>query len=205
MTNVIQEHITRRKAIVAGTTTVLGATGLALGTREAGAQAAVYVGELSVPDKTISPEDGAVYALWAVVSGTFEYRVDADPDVWEAYLLVYDGDGNSEAVGITDGPATSRQNSGSYALRGPITAASFWGPEDFTVPDGEESISQTIPIEIAFLVRDSAGDMLIQARAADEAVVTVDREGQVLADLAGTAEIVAQEDSSDPTPSVPEA
>jgi len=196
------DTITRRRLLAVGTTAAVGAAGIALGSKPAGAQASVYVGDLSVPDKTLSPDDGSVFAVWALINGTFEYRVDADPDVWEAYLLVYDGNGNSEAVGLTDGPATAREDSGSYALRGPLTAASFWNADDFTVPDGQSSISQTIPIEVVFLVRNAAGDIIIQARASDDAVVTVDRDGQVLADLSGAGEIVAQMDSDDPTPEV---
>lgn len=201
----IQQHITRRRIVLGTAVLATAGTGLALGTDRAGAQASVSTDGLKVEPAEFSPEDGELFSPWVLITGEFEYRVGADPAEWQVFLLVYDGGGNSEAVGLTEGDATAREGSGTYALRGPITAASFWGPEDFRVPDGQESITVSVPVEVVLVIRDAAGDMLIQAREADDAVVTVNRDGQVMAALDGSATIYAQDDSDDPTPSLPEA
>lgn len=196
--------LTRRRLIAIGTGAALGTAGLALGTQPAGAQADVSLGDLEIQEGELAPEDGEVYAPWVLLTGDYEYRVQEEPAEWEAYLLVYDNGGNSEAVSVTSGDATAMEATGSYALRGAITAASFWGPSDFSIPDGQDSVTVTVPIEVAFVVRDADGTMLVQDRVADDAVVTVTPGGS-MATLSGAGEIVMQDDADDPTPELPEA
>lgn len=205
----MQEHITRRRSIaIGGTILTAGAAGIYAATDTAGAQATVSADGLQVEGGEFSPADGELYAPWVVISGAWSYRVDADPASWQAYLLVYDDNGSgSEAVGITDGTATAREATGTYALRGRITAASFWEPADFAVaPDGSEaSVTTTVPIEVAFLVQDGSGETLVQARESADLPVTVNNAGMVMASLDGQAIVYAQDNSDDPTPTPPEA
>lgn len=191
--------LTRRRIIAGTAALATGATGLALATDRAGAQAEVSLGELDVRDSELSPEDGEVYAPWLIISGAFEWRTEAQPAEWQAYALVGDGSANTEAVGMTDGEATTRSGSGTYALTGAITAASAWDPADFAIPDGQDSISVPVPVSVVFVVRDPDGGMIVQARVEDTAVVTV-TPGGTMAALSGSGEVVMQDNSDDPTP-----
>lgn len=195
--------LTRRRVVIGTTALAVGGAGLALGTGRAGAQADVSLGELKVPDTEFSPDDGQVYSPWVLLSGEWQYRVQTQPAEWQAYTLIGDGAGNTEAVDVTSDETTALEASGTYALTGPIAAASFYGPETFTVPEGESSVSVDVPLQVAFVVRDPDGGILVQARVKDTAVVTVTAEGTTTAALSGTGTIVAQEDSDDPTPTPP--
>jgi len=193
--------LTRRRSIAIGAGVLTaGAAGIALGTDRAGASADVTLGTLDAEDATFSPEDGSLTAVWLLVSGRFEYQVNADPADWQAYALVGDGSGATEAIALASGAADARQGSGTYALRGPITAASFYDSSDFAVPDRQHSVTVSIPVTVVFLVRDSGGKTLVQARVSDDAMVTVDDARMPKASLAGSATIAAQDDAGDPTP-----
>lgn len=198
--------VTRRKSIAIGATALTaGLGGLALASDPAGAQASVDMGSLDVTDGQFSPRDGEVHELWASVAGEYQYQVNADPADWQAFLLIGDGSGDTEAVGLTSGDAAPREGSGTYALRGPITTTGFYDAADFRIPDGEHAVTVTIPVSVAFLVRDADGATLADARVTDAAVVTVDDEGMPRASLSGSATIVMQDDAEDPTPELPEA
>ena len=196
----IDTHLTRRRSIALGTGLLTaGAAGLTLGTDPA--RAAVTTDGLELEDAEFAT-DGPPEAVWAVLSGTWSYRIDADPDVWEVYLLAYDDSGNSEAIGLADGPATAREDSGTYALRGDLLAASFYDAADFVVPAGEPSRVLTVAVEVAFVLRDAGGGLLIQARAEDAATVTV-LPGGTLAQINGGGNIVPQREGEG-TPALPE-
>jgi len=200
---VIQNQITRRRLLAVGTTAAVGAAGIALGTDRAVASASVDMGTFDATGGEFSPADGEAYAIHAFVSGQYAYKVNTDPEDWQAYLLVGSGDGDTEAIGIIDGPATAREGSGTYALRGPITAASFYSSGDFRVPDGQHSVTRTIPLTVVFLVRDAAGETLVQARESADLPVTIDDDGMPRVAISASAQAAMQDDAVDDTPTLP--
>lgn len=204
MTNVFDTHLSRRRLIAGGTAAVLGTAGLAVATDGAEAQASVGIdGGLDIEPGEFSPDDGELFSVWVLATGEWGYRVETQPAKWEAYLLIGDGGGNAEPVAVTDGETTALEATGTYGLRGAITASGAWGPSDFRLPDGAEEHVVEIPVEIAYVVRDAGDAMLAQARAADTATVTV-TPGGVAASVGGSATLVGQDDSDSPTPTPPE-
>lgn len=185
--------------IVAGTTTALGAAGIALGTDRAGAQANVSVDTLSTEPATLAPEDGEVYSPWLILSGAYSYELIDDPDQWQVYLLVGDRSGGTEAIAITNGPADAREDSGTFDLHGSITSASFWSPADFAVDGPDDTTTVDVPYEVVLVVQDDAGGQFVTARAGDTAEITVEFGGAV-GSVGGEAKIRMQDDESDPVP-----
>lgn len=198
-------QFSRRRIIIGTTALATAGTGLALGTREAGAQADVELGELTAEDGEFSPVDGQAHAIYLLLTGQYEYQVNKQPEEWQAYALVGDGSGSTEAIALTSGAADALEDAGTFALRGPITAASFYSSSTFSVPDGQSEVSVTIPVTVVFLVRDTGGNTLVQARESAEAVVTINDDAMPKVAVAGSASLAMQDDETDPTPEFPEA
>lgn len=160
------------------------------------------MGELAIPPAEFEPDDNEIHALWAVVSGRYEYaNLDIEAAKWQTYLLVADSAGeNWQAIGIAEGAASGQDGEGSYAVRGDITAASHWSSEDFSVPDGETK-TVAVPLAVMLIVRDSGGNVLADAQVSQSADITVTPGGTV-AKLGGEGTIQAQDDSGDPTPTL---
>lgn len=197
--------LTRRRSIaIAGTTLAAGLGGLTLGTDEAGAQANVDTDGLDVEQGgEFSPTDGQLHDVHALINGSWSYRTNTDPAEWEAFLLIFGPSGDdSEAVDLTGGETTGREATGDYALSGSITSASAWDPTDFAVPEGGGETTVDVPVAVAFLVRDGAGEVLVEDRERADLPVTVDDDGMPQVAVGGEVEAVAQDDESDPEPEV---
>lgn len=194
--------LTRRR-IVTGTATLAaaGLGGLALGTDDARAEVTVGDG-LTIADAEFSPDDAAVFTPWLIIEGAFAYSVPADPAAWECYCML-EKDGETAAIGMQSGEATAREAKGTYGLRGAVTAARFYEPADFAIPEGQQALDVTLAAEVVFVVRDAADAVLAQATAGDEATVTINRDGELRTAVSGSADVVMQDDQADPTPTPP--
>lgn len=196
----LQAYTPTRRRIVFGTITAgaLGAVGLTLASRPV--RAAV---SLDIEPVTLAPEDGEVYRPFVLINGDYSYQnVDPAPAEWQTYLLI-DGPGATgddwQAVGIASGTPDGTADSGTYQLRGAITAHSAWSSSDFTAGDGGEPVSQSVPVTVMFVLRDSAGDIVADAEAQGTAEVTVEH-GGALVSVSGSGTTAMQDDSTDPTP-----
>lgn len=189
--------------IVGGTTLAVGGTGLALATGDARADAHIDLGTLKAVDAEFTASDRALANVYLLLSGRWAYRgLDTAAAEWTAMAIVGDGSGNTAAIGSTSGDASGTEDSGTYGLRANLMDAGFYSTETFTIPDGEDSISVTVPVEAALVLKDADGGLLRQARVSDTAVVTV-VPGGTMANLAGEATFQAQDDSDDETPTPP--
>lgn len=196
-------NITRRKALVGiGATIVAGGGYLNAGTEEAYAQ--VEMGNLTMEPATFAPEDSQLFIPWILLYGEYRYRTLSEPEEWRVVLMVGDGSDNTEPIAQAAGKTDAMEETGSYAVRGPVTQAEAYSTTDFTVPQDEASITVTIPVEIGFVVQDAAGNTLAgPTYESDTAQLTVEHGGD-LALVRGDAWFVPQYDRSDPTPTPPE-
>lgn len=193
----------RRIVTGSGLLAAAGLGGLALGTRDARAQADVTVGDgLAIADAEFSPEDGSVFTPWLLIEGAYSYQVPTEPAKWECYLLVA-RDGETSTIAVDDGETTATSGAGTYRLRGPVTMARFYDQGDFTIPEDQDAIDVTLAAEVALVVRDAEENMLTQTRESDETTVTVNRDGQLQTAISGTGDVVMQDDETDPTPTPP--
>ena len=186
--------------IVAGTTIAIGAAGIAISSEEA---SAAVTGAFSVGDATIRPADNRLAQLWATVSGDWRFGgLEADPAEWRVYLLA-DATGNPgdwQAIAMTSGSVTAREASGTYGIRGEITAASHY--QSIDVSDGTP-VELSIPVSVLLMVRDGSGETLATAEAMDTVTVTVEPGGSVSA-IGGSGTMHGVDNAGDPTPTVPE-
>lgn len=195
-------QLTRRRSIALGATALTaGAAGLTIASEPAAAEAEVTLGSLDAADATLRPEDGQVYAPWLIAHGDWSYRVDVDPAEWQVYLLV-GRNGNTSAIGMASGEATAREATGTFGVRGPITAADAWAPGDFAVGSGGQPTTQSVAVQLVFTLRDAAQESLVQAVVQDTATVTV-KPGGTVAEVGASASIVMQDDEGDATPAPP--
>lgn len=202
MYHVLQQHVTRRRLIATGTAVALGATGLALGSENARAQASITMGELAIPDATFAPADNQAHAIWATVHGQYQWsNLQADPGKWQVYLLVGDGSDSWSAVGIAEGQASRGNESGTFSVRGDLTAASAYSSEDFQ-PNGDGTPKTlNIPVAVMLVVRDGSGNVLTDAQASRTVAVEIKPGGAVVS-VGAAGELVMQDDSDSPTPTV---
>lgn len=194
-----QAYTPTRRGIVLGTAgaVALGGAGLLVSTDRA--RAAVT---LDIPDRTFAPDDGEAHAVWIVADGSYGWsNLDTDPAAYQIYLLVDapGAPGDWSAISIADGGASAREESGSYQLRGDITASSAWSSEDFTANDDGSGHTVEVPVAVMLVVRDGAGDIIDTAEAMTTATVTIEHGGAVLS-IEGAGSLELQDDSGDPTP-----
>lgn len=200
----IQERLTRRRLIALGTTVAIGATGLTIASEPARGQASVEWGTLHIPETDLGAEDGEVYAPHVIVNGSWRFRnLDTDPAEWAVYLLVDAAPdaGEWSAIGITDGETTAPEAEGEFTVRGAITASGDWSPTDFSVAEDGTARTVTVPVAVMFVVRDGAGDILLDAQASRDIPITVNQTGASAA-IGADGGVYAQDDQGDPTPTV---
>lgn len=189
-------QLTRRRSIALGTTTIAGLAGLTLATGDSRAQAAVSI---ATKEAVMKPQDGEVYAPHVRVRGSWSFSgLSETPDSWAAYLQVGDGSGGTEAIGLHEGSITNQSGSGSFSVRGPVTAASFYSPDTFSAEPGSPT-TVDVPLEVLFLVQGSSGT-LVSAMATGTQTIRVEYGGSVASIADATATAAMQDDQGDPEP-----
>lgn len=197
--------LTRRRFGIVTGTLALGGVGLTLASEPASAD--LTLGEFDMPDRTLKPEDGQVYRPWIVASGEWTYaNLDNEAGEWGVYLLVGPpgGDGSYQAIAIDDGSASGTEGSGTFGLRGAITASGDWSASDFSVRDDGSPRTRVVPAAVMLLIRDGGGDRLVEAKVSRDVEITV-KPGGATANVGAEGEVLAQLSSDDPTPTVPDA
>lgn len=195
-------HLTRRRlGIGLGTTLALGAAGVALGSRNARAQASVTLGELGIEDTELGAEDGKFHSVHILLDGEWEYRnLDAEPAEWRAYLMVApEGSDSWSAIGMTDGDPAGTEASGTFGLRGRVTASGAFAPENFAVASDGSPTTTTVRVGVLFMALDADGETLVEAQVTRPVDITVTQTG-ASASLGATGVVAGQDDQSDPTP-----
>lgn len=166
------------------------------------AEAQVTLGEFDVPNVEFTPEDNDLHAVWVVLDGEWSYtNLKNEPAAWQVYLLVDDpqNSGNWQAVGVTEGTPNGTDDSGTFAVRGDLTAGPYTS-DDFDVSDGK-AVTMTVPVGAMLVIRDGSGNIVADAEVHTTADVTV-KPGGASASFGASGQLVAQDNSDSPTPTL---
>jgi len=171
--------VTRRRALAAvagASATGLGVTALA--SDPSTAQASVDIAGISVADGTYEAVDPTPTPV-VQLAGTWGYRVDSDPAAVEATCTVAPPGGDPATVDSDRFETSQRAVETEFEFSGPVTEHEAFDAAAFA-PDREASTEREVEVGVTVAVTDAAEATLVEASAADTAVVTVRNTGDAV-------------------------
>lgn len=175
----VAQTLTRRRAIAGGATILAsGGTLLVLGTDDV--QAAVSLGELSIPDASLTGE-----TVTPVVDVDVRYSYDIGEQAIGAlqFALTVGGDEIAGADLVTD--RTTYE--GATDLAGRVTDSEAWASGDFS-PEVASSVERTLTVGLALDVTDPDGNVIASDSVTEDVTVVVahPQESQLTARVGGS-------------------
>lgn len=156
-------QLSRRQAIAGGVTLFsAGGTLFVLG---GDARAAVSVGELSIPDASLTGEQVTPVVD---VEVAYEYDVGEEPIEALQFALTVDGDEIATSELVTDRTAFE----GTTTLAGPVTDSSAWASSDFS-PEVASSVSREVAVGLSLDVTGTEGNVIVSDSAEETVTVNI--------------------------------
>lgn len=199
---------TGRRTVLKRSAAALGVAGTGLGafalaSEPAKAEVVINQATFSIPDYSIRTDDGAVSGVWIRASGEYSYdSPDIEPSDWRVNLRASATGDQYDRIGRYTEVSFGFTGNGQFEVLGNLLDHVSFAASDFEVPDGADSVSQTVYCQLVFQLLDG-GSTLAEATAEDSGTLTVEEAGiDATLSLDGSGGFEVQATPGDPTPTV---
>lgn len=164
---------TRRKLLAGVGATAVG--GIAISQTSSEANAQVEMTDLSVPNQEeVTTQE--IQDVLLSVSGMWSYSGNVVPDEWEATLEAGNAPDTTHPLAtVSEAQDLSKEDSGEFTLTGSLLDSPHYDMSNFALQRAGDEKSTPFVAALDFTVKRD-GDVVAQARAVDNARITVSRE-----------------------------